>query len=76
LPWNEAIPLHAIAEAKWFSLSETRQTTSKYLKRAEQLIDGLWGGRLDSEERDLIQTTLGQPPEFCLPIYIVRWGWK
>lgn len=71
---DEAIPLHAIAEAKWLSLSETRQATSKYLKRAEQLIDGLWGGRLDSEERDLIQTTLGQPPEFCLPIYIVSVG--
>lgn len=71
---DEAVPLHAIAETKWFSLSETRRMTSTYLKRAEELIDGLWGGALDGEERDLIQTTLGQPPQFCLPIYIVSVG--
>jgi len=71
---DEAVPLHAIAEAKWCSLAETRRATSAYLKRAEELIDGLWGGRLDSEERDLILTNLGQPPEFSLPIYIVSVG--
>jgi len=66
--------MHAIAEAKWFSLSETRRASSTYLKRAEELIDGLWGGTLDSEERDLIKTNLGQPPDFCCPIYIVSVG--
>ena len=48
--------------------------TSTDLKRAEELIDGLGGGALDGEERDLIQSTLGQPPESCLPIYIVSVG--
>ncbi|MYZ53671.1 hypothetical protein [Malikia spinosa] len=65
---HEAIPLHAIADAKWFSLAETRRATSAYLKKAEALIDGLWGGTLDSEERDLIQLNLGQPPSFCLAL--------
>lgn len=71
---DQAVPLHAIAEAKWHSLAETQRATRSYLQRAEQLIDGLWGGTLDSEERDLIQTELGPPPEFCLPIYIVTVG--
>lgn len=68
---DEAVPLHAITQVKWRSLAETRRETAAYLTRAEGLIDGLWGGRLDSEEHALIQTTLGQPPEFCLPIYMV-----
>jgi hypothetical protein len=71
---DEAVPLHAIAGATWRSLSETRRRTNEYLKQADTLIDGLWGGRLDSEERDLILSTLGQPPAFCLPIYIVSVG--
>ncbi len=71
---DEAVPLHAIAEANWCSLAETRRATNEYLKRADALIDGLWGGRLESEERDLILENLGEPPAFCLPIYLVSVG--
>lgn len=71
---DEAVPLYSIAEAKWQSLAQTRRATDTYLKEAEVLIDGLWGGWLDSEERDLIISTLGEPPAFCLPIYVVSVG--
>lgn len=71
---DEAVPLHSIAEAKWKSLAETRRATDTYLKQADVLIDGIWGGTLDSEERDLILSTLGEPPVFCLPIYLVSVG--
>nr|WP_294866195.1 hypothetical protein [uncultured Pseudogulbenkiania sp.] len=71
---DEAVPLHSIAEAKWHSLAETRRATDAYLKQADALIDGLWGGSLDSEEHDLILSTLGEPPPFCLPIYLVSVG--
>ena len=71
---DEAVPLYAIAAARWKSLSETRRATNEYLKKADLLIDGLWGGTLDSEERDLILNNLGEPPAFCLPIYLVAVG--
>lgn len=71
---DEAVPLYAIAAARWKSLSETRRATNEYLKKAEVLIDGLWGGTLNSEERDLILNNLGEPPAFCLPIYLVSVG--
>lgn len=71
---DEAVPLHSIAEVTWKSLAETRRATDTYLKQADVLIDGLWGGRLESEERDLIVSTLGEPPAFCLPIYLVSVG--
>lgn len=71
---DEAVPLHAIADAHWRSLSETRRATNEYLKKADALIGGLWGGTLDSEERQLILQTLGEPPSFCLPIYLVSVG--
>lgn len=71
---DEAVPLHSIAEANWQSLAQTRRATDTYLKQADALIDGLWGGTLDSEERDLILSTLGEPPAFCLPIYFVTVG--
>ena len=71
---DETVPLYAIAAAKWKSLSETRRATNEYLKKADLLIDGLWGGTLDSEERDLILNNLGEPPAFCLPIYLVTVG--
>lgn len=71
---DEAVPLHSIAEANWQSLPQTRRATDTYLKQADSLIDGLWGGTLDSEERDLILSTLGEPPAFCLPIYFVTVG--
>lgn len=68
---DEVVPLHSIANANWESLSETRHATNEYLRKADLLIDGLWGGCLDSEERDLILENLGEPPPFCLPIYLV-----
>lgn len=71
---EEVLPLHAVADAHWQSLSETRRLTNEYLASAGQLIDGLWGGSLDNEERDLILSELGQPPEFCLPIYLITAG--
>jgi hypothetical protein len=71
---DEAVPLYAIAAAKWKSLSETRHATNEYLKKADVLIDGVWGGTLDTEERDLILNNLGEPPAFCLPIYLVSVG--
>lgn len=71
---DEAVPLYSIAEAKWQSLVQTRRATDAYLKEADALIDGLWGRWLDSEERDLIVSTLGEPPSFCLPIYVVSVG--
>lgn len=71
---DEAVPLYAIAEARWKGLSETRRLTNDYLEKADALIDGLWGGTLDSEERDLILNNLGEPPAFCLPIYLVSVG--
>lgn len=71
---DEALPLHSIAEANWQSFAQTRRATDAYLKEADALIDGLWGRWLDSEERDLIISTLGEPPAFCLPIYVVSVG--
>lgn len=71
---DEALPLYMAAEAHWQSLKETRRLTNDYLMRAGELIDGLWGGSLDSEERFLILSELGQPPQFCLPIYLVAVG--
>ena len=68
---DEVVPLHSIAEANWQSLSETRHATNAYLQQAGILIDGLWGGRLDNEDRDLIIDNLGEPPSFCLPIYLI-----
>ncbi len=71
---DEEVPFHAIADAKWQSLAETRRATNTYLQNASSLIDGLWGGTLDSEERQLILDELGEPPEYCLPIYLVSVG--
>ena len=71
---DEVIPLHGIAMAKWHSMAETRKLTRKYLQKADALIDGLWGGRLDKEEQDLVRTELGEQPLFCLPIYLVTVG--
>ena len=71
---DEEVPLHAIADAKWQSLAETRHATNTYLQSASTLIDGLWGGTLDSDERQLILDELGEPPEYCLPIYLVSVG--
>ena len=71
---DEVIPLHEVALAQWHSLAETRQMTQRYLRKADELICGLWGGRLDNEEQYLVQTELGEPPLFCLPIYVVTVG--
>jgi hypothetical protein len=71
---EEGLPLYSIAQASWHSLRETRRATNDYLQRASALVGGLWGGSLDSEERDLVLSSLGEPPAFCLPIYIVSVG--
>lgn len=68
---DEVIPLHSAGEVAWQSLQESRTLTTEYLADADKLIDGLWGGRLDSEERTMISEELGPPPNFCMPIYIM-----
>jgi hypothetical protein len=68
---DEVLPLHQAATANWQSLRKSRELTSSYLTAADNLIDGLWGGRLDQEECSMIRDALGEPPTFCLPIYVV-----
>lgn len=68
---EEMHPLYMASTVRWQSLSKSRELTSTYLRDANTLIDGLWGGRLDREECSLIRDTLGNPPLFCLPIYII-----
>lgn len=68
---DEVLPLHEAANANWQSLRRSRELTSSYLSGADHLIDGLWGGRLDHEESSMVREALGEPPSFCLPIYIV-----
>jgi len=68
---DEVVPLHEVVKAKWQSLRKSRELTASYLSAADGIIDGLWGGRLDAEERHMVQNELGQPPAFCMPIYIV-----
>ncbi len=68
---DEVLPLHQAASANWQSLKRSRELTSSYLNGADHLIDGLWGGRLDHEESTMIREALGEPPSFCLPIYII-----
>jgi hypothetical protein len=58
----------------WRGLKESRQITDEYLSEASDLISGLSGGWLDSEEREMILSQLGNPPEPCLPIYIITIG--
>lgn len=71
---DEVIPLHEVASARWHSMAETRKLTREFLDKADELIDGLWGGRLDKEEQYLVQEELGELPLFCLPIYLVTVG--
>lgn len=71
---DEVIPLHEVANAKWHSMADTRKLTREFLNRADELIGGLGGGRLDKEEQCLVQEELGDLPLFCLPIYLVTVG--
>lgn len=68
---EEAAPLHLATEMSWLSLSEAREITYDYLASASDLIDGLQGGWLDSEERQWILDALGEPPSPALPIYLI-----
>lgn len=71
---DEVIPLHEVANARWHSMAETRRLTREFLNKADELIGGLSGGRLDKEEQYLVQAQLGDLPLFCLPIYLVTVG--
>lgn len=68
---DEVVPLHQAVQVNWQSLRNSRELTAVYLTAADRLIDGLWGGRLDSEECSMIRNALGVPPEFCMPIYMM-----
>lgn len=68
---DAVVPLHEVVKAEWQSLRKSRELTESYLSAANRIIDGLWGGRLDAEERSMVCDELGEPPTFCMPIYIV-----
>ena len=75
--WNcwvaieERLPFHHADTAGWTSLKESREKTDEYLTSAGELIGGLKGAWLDSEEAELLQEELGDPPPPCLPVYII-----
>lgn len=71
---DELVPLHEVANARWKSMAETRELTREFLNKADELIGGLGGGRLDKEEQHLVQEELGDLPLYCLPIYLVTVG--
>lgn len=68
---EEVSPLHLAPHMQWISLRESRVATEEYLTSASELIHGLEGGWLDSEEREWILEELGEPPLPSLPIYLI-----
>ena len=75
--WNcwvaieERQPLHLADRIEWSGLEESRQRTAAYLKEASEIISGLEGGWLDSEESLMVREAIGEPPPPCLPIYFI-----
>lgn len=67
-------PLYKADRLAWLGLQDSRKRTESYLKEAGGIIRGLEGGWLDREEREWILGDLGEPPEPCLPIYIITTG--
>ena len=68
---EEVALLHLAPKMKWLGLKESRDITKSYLDEASELINGLEGGWLDSEEREWILEELGGPPLPSLPIYLI-----
>jgi hypothetical protein len=68
---EEKAPLHLANSMKWQSLKVSRELTASYLEDASEMISGLSGGSLDSEERSWVIEKLGPPPIPSLPIYFV-----
>ncbi len=58
-------------QMQWVSLKESRETTKSYLEKASEIINGLEGSWLDSEEQTWILEELGEPPFPSLPIYLI-----
>lgn len=71
---EECRPLHEVLDMQWLSLQDARKKTQLYLTKASELINGLEGGSLDSEEQDLIRSELGDTPMPSLPIYLITCG--
>lgn len=72
LALEECWPLYIANELKWESLDKSIQETDVFLDNASELISGLGGGWLDSEEKYMIESSEDcVPPTPCLPIYIV-----
>lgn len=68
---EEVAPLYKAKELNWLGLKESRKNTQDYLNQASEIIDGLEGGWLDNEEREMILEELGEPPLPSLPIYLI-----
>jgi len=71
---EEEAPLYKANKMKWIGLLKSRELTADYLEEAGDIINGLEGGWLDSEERDWILERLGEPPFPSLPIYLITCG--
>jgi hypothetical protein len=71
LSLQEVCELHEVNNMKWLSLADARKNTRDYLDQASDIIDGLQGAWLDSEEQEWILSELGHPPSPCLPIYLI-----
>lgn len=78
--WNvwlsieECKPLHQVMSMQWLSLRDARKITQCYLDGVSELINGLEGGWLDGEEKEIIYTELGDSPLPSLPIYLISCG--
>ena len=71
---EEMKPIYLVTEMNWLSLKDSREKTKDYLENASEIINGLEGGWLNSEERMWILEKLGEPPLPCLPIYLMTYG--
>ena len=71
---EERIRLDEAATVKWMGLREAKNDTANYLRRAGQLVGGLEGAWLDSEEAMWIKEEMELPPRPCLPLYFMRVG--
>lgn len=68
---EEVSDLYLANEMNWIGLTKARHITNNYLEQASDIIGGLDGGWLDSEERQMILEKLGDPPEPSLPLYLI-----
>jgi hypothetical protein len=71
---DKYVPLHESVNVNAQSFKETWHSTEAYVTKSLNLIDAdepLW---LDSEEARLILNTLGSPPPYCYPIYLITVG--